>query len=531
MNLDFSPLTPLKNAVRSIAERIIPTRLKTITNFTLEDDTVSAGIDVDVLHGILSEARGGDTRRLFALYRDITTQDAHVLSEFQKRKLAVLGEAPQITAYIADAEDEATPESGFARDFIARTWEEIDDKIGILSHLLDATLYPVAVIEKTFRPSDNPGLRFELDTLTPVPYHLLDYSTGELRIRDTDGHGRPLTTTHEASHFRYIVHRGHLLTNIPDNWGGPMRALVFWWMFSTMDRDWWVRFLERFGSPFLVGKYDSADDLSRLRLEAAFSEATRLFGLAVSRETMVEIHQANQTGAGDAYAAFHRVANAEKSKLIVGQTMTAEAQATGIGGAQAKVHDNVRGDIRQFDSLALGGCLRDQLFRQLLTINGLGGFPPEITWGAAATAEESEITGSILQSLPGAGLRIADEAIPALSQKLGFAVERVQLTPPVSPPSDPFALAAPSTLVAPKPNRTAAARTANNAIAAGAAADLSRAFGKDLAPVRQAILDSTSAADLEARLVPLVAGYSPGKAADIVQQALAAHAANALSRR
>ena len=47
-----------------------------------------------------------------------------------------------------------------------------------------------------------------------------------------------------------------LLTSVPDNWGGPMRSIIFWWLLGHMGRDWWARYLDKYGSPFVVGKYD-----------------------------------------------------------------------------------------------------------------------------------------------------------------------------------------------------------------------------------------------------------------------------------
>ena len=87
----------------------------------------------------------------------------------------------------------------------------------------------------------------------------------------------------------------------PDNRGGPMRSLVFWWLLSSMGRDWWARFLDKYGSPFLVGKYDQADDASRGVLERAFQWAVRVGGIVVSKQTEVEIIQASASQSGDAF--------------------------------------------------------------------------------------------------------------------------------------------------------------------------------------------------------------------------------------
>jgi len=129
-----------------------------------------------------------------------------------------------------------------------------------------------------------------------------------------------------------------------------MRSIVFWWLLSVMDRDWWARALERFGSPFIVARYDQADDKTRSKLEIALSMATRLFGVVVSKETEIELKEAASSQSGDAFDKFHTVCQREKSKHILGQTLSSEAQGTGLGSGVAKGQSDVRNDIRQFDA-------------------------------------------------------------------------------------------------------------------------------------------------------------------------------------
>ncbi|MEM9081615.1 MAG: DUF935 family protein, partial [Verrucomicrobiota bacterium] len=299
--------------------------------------------------------------------------------------------------------------------------------------------------------------------------------------------------------------------------------IVFWWLFKTMDREWWVRFLDRYGSPFLVGKYDQNDDASRIILNHAFAAATKLFGLVISKDTEVEIQQAGTNQNSDAFKTFHDVANREISKLILGQTMTAEAQPQGIGGSQALVHDEVRGDIRQFDATALGETIREQLFAPLVKVNNLPGRPPVITWGDE-TDQAAEATGKLLSDLKSANLEPDDEALPAISKRLGFDIRRAQQSIP--PAGNPTLFAA-SGPISPKELAVDQAGAANLRIARAASADLAQAFRGHFAPVRAAILESQSPEDLERRLTVLYADLDPARLAPIIEQALVAFTANA----
>lgn len=416
----------IRQTLQKLADRFLPRRTIYVNDTRHDPPSLAATLDVDLLHGILDEAQSGNTQRLFAVYRDLVLGSSHGQSEFNTRKLAVVGEQP-----IFEPADKKLPVSVAACDLISLLWTEYPGGRQAVTHLLDASLWPVSLVEKTFKPSARPGFRFEIAGLRPVPYHLLDYSEGRLRIQDVSPQGFPLGTFHEPDPRRYIMHRGHLMTSIPDNFGGPMRAALFWWLFATMDRDWWIRFLERFGAPFIVGKYDPSDDGSRGLLKTAFSAATRLFGLVVSRGTEVEVHSVSATNHGDAFERFHDVAKRELSKLILGQTMTSEAQAGGIGGTQAQVHDGVRGDIRKFDALALSDTLRHQLFRQLLDINGYVGVPaPTVSWGADPA--DAKTLAETIKTLYEAKLRPIGASLADISHDLGFQIERFEDGVPIT---------------------------------------------------------------------------------------------------
>lgn len=482
-------MNALATALGKALQRLLPTESRLRFNSRHEPEAVAHRMTAGELHDILREAEGGDTRRLFALYRDVILQHGHCQSEFSKRKLAVLGNAQTFQPY-----DKNDPADVQAMDLVEAIWNDTPGKREALTHLLDSSLYPVAVLEKRFRPARRPGLRYEVEALTPVPHHLLDFSAGRLRIRDVDPDGLPLESFYEPSPATHIVHRGHLLTSIPDNWGGPMRAVLFWWLFATMDREWWARFLERYGAPFIAARYPEGNDAARRALEQALSTATRLFGLAMPEGASVDLVAAAASSHGDAFQAFAEFANAEISKIIVGQTMTAEAKSQGIGGSQAQVHDRVRSDVRDFDSAALGESLRDQLFAQLIAVNGLTGRAPTISWGEVA-GQEAQLTSALLQAVTAAGLEISDDGISTISQKFGLPLQR-RTGPP------------PGVLSAFTPD-SAGRNAAIDAIAAAGAPGLARAFRDDFADLSRIIRESRSPAELESQLAALCAGYSP----------------------
>ncbi|MBB5351063.1 phage gp29-like protein [Haloferula luteola] len=553
--------------LRSIIQRLVP--LKSVRKWLdvrQEPAPIANGMSVDALHHILDAAAHGDLTDYFSLARDIVAGHSHCSSEFGKRKLAVLGDEMRVEAC-----DDENPADVSVANAIRENLDELDELLDAQLHLLDATLYPVALLEKIYRPSTKPGWHYELAELRPVPHRLLDWTDGYLRIWDVDARGNRLSTKHDADPMRYVIGRLHVHAGLPDTWGGPMRAVVFWWLFSVMDRHWWARFLDRFGSPFMVAKYDDTDDAARAVLGQAFQTASKVFGLAVPKHVEIELEQAATAGAGDAFEKFHAVANAELSKVIVGQTMSSTAQNVGLGGGQATIQEAVRQDIRQFDGRRLGHVMRTQIFDSLCRLNGWQGRSPTVAWGGESAAELSAI-GAVLPALKDAGVELTDDGIETLSGRLGLGLRRAAAVvqpgsegllgpPPIDDQEDQeitsfneltlalerlnragdqqlvaetrkkiqarLAALSADAVVPALTRRSNAVRDACDAIAAGQAETLALAMIDSLSPVAGILRDSESLEDFEAKLRQRFPELPSRKAASIVEACLVSNAANA----
>ncbi len=501
---------------------LIPFSKRTAYDYRQAPMTLATSLDVDRVHAIFNEAQTGNVRDLFTLYRDIIVADNHIQTEFSKRKLAVLGDV--LTSLPADKTQPLDGANAAAQDAAIKATPGFMDAC---IHLLDSCLWPVAIVEKIYAPTPT---GYRIAKLVPVPYELLDYSFGYLRIWDTDpATGLQGGTAQVPDPARYIIHRGHLLSaTLPDNWGGPMRSLVFWWLLGAMDRDWWSRFLDRYGSPFVVGKYEQGDDVSRSILQRAFSYATKLGGLVVSKETEVELIQTAAGNSGEAYAKFLEICQDEKSKLICGQT-SSHATSGGLGSGVSNQQEGVRQDYRQWDAVRLATTLRDQLFTQYFQINNLPGGVPTLSWGGESSKEQLS-TGTLLESLAHSGVGLTDAGIAALGQRLGLLLQRAPVASADGGNAGggmPFG--APAGLSAAQLTSLATtldAHVAQDDIARAGSADLARAFRGSLAPVRRMIALSRSQQELEASLKAWYPDWPAEKTAKIVESALVAYAAS-----
>jgi phage gp29-like protein len=515
------------NIIQKALAKFLPTTTRIFANRHQEPRPESRTMDVDEMHTILKLAESGDCERLFGLYRDIVSSHSHTQGEFMKRKLAVLGDPMNFIP--DDSENEVQVK--LAND-VKSHLEAMPNWLEIMAHLLDSTLYPVAVAERTYRQSQKPGWRWEISEISQLPHHHLTWPDGVLEIRETDASGYFSGRTSELDETRHIRHRGNLLTSVPDWWGGPMRAVVFWWLFSVMDRDWWTRFLDRFGAPFLEGTYDSSDERARYELQSAFSAATKLFGIVVSDGAKVKMHQANTSSAGDAFEKFHAVANKEISKIIVGQTLSAEGANLGLGGGQAGAQAEVRDDIRKLDALLLSTTIKTRILQPLWRVNGWDTPVPSVTFGGESTKDQA-ITGTLLSSLAEAGLQLTEDGLNILSTRLGLPLERVARNP-----EETIALSARthgeiSLLSGParRNERQRQARRATDAVIAAASPRLAKHLHSQTKDIEAAILSAASPDEAVEKVAVLTAGLDQTEAAMLVAATMSACSCNALAAR
>lgn len=97
----------------------------------------------------------------------------------------------------------------------------------------------------------------------------------------------------------------------------------------------WAQFVELFGMPIRIGKYNSMDDASRRLLIQAFETAGSAPYMVVPKESDVETTLMSGTANGALYNDFRQACNEEILITILGQTMTTQS---GASLSQSQVH-------------------------------------------------------------------------------------------------------------------------------------------------------------------------------------------------
>ena len=101
----------------------------------------------------------------------------------------------------------------------------------------------------------------------------------------------------------------------------------------------WAQFVELFGMPQRIGKYNSMDEQSRRLLIQAFEEAGSAPYIVIPKESDVEQTTLSGSSNGALYNDFRNACNEEILITVLGQTMTTR---DGASLSQSKVHMEVQ---------------------------------------------------------------------------------------------------------------------------------------------------------------------------------------------
>jgi phage gp29-like protein len=446
-----NPFADTSNEVKPVQPP--PTTIKAANSGVSLPPNISTQVDVARIQSILRASEHGEPYQLNALYRDMILGFPHLQAEWSKRKMTITGQPMTIVPYDVDNAEDVTA---------ARVIEEMIDGCynwtdGV-KHLLDATLYPCSAVEKIYEPV-NPAspdgafytqpIMYRLKSLAPVDYTLfcyripflasqnvsnpvLNFDANEwepwLRFFSVEPKSGAINWStaevYKPDKNRHIIHRGNFLsTSIPDSYGGQMRAILFFYLLATQGRDWMALYMQKYGSPFLVGKTNTQNQDSVDMLMNSFSMGQQLGAVVVNSTDAVEVVQASANDGANAHKTLIDICNREVSKVVIGQELSSTAKNTGMGSGVSELQGEVRDDFRIADMTKLADTLRKQLFIPYLRLNGYRGRAPHITWGGFR-ADQGLQTAQTLEALFGAGIRLSDDGLRHLNEKMGFELEK-----------------------------------------------------------------------------------------------------------
>ncbi len=149
--------------------------------------------------------------------------------------------------------------------------------------------------------------------------------------------------------------------------GGIARIVAFSWMCKFYSLKDWMAFIETYGLPLRLGRYDASatpQDVQKL-FQAVANIGTD--AAAVLPKSMEIDFENGPTGTGDKiFENLARWADEQVSKAVLGQTMTSDS---GSSEAQANVHNEVRHDIAASDARGITAALNRDLVQPFIILN------------------------------------------------------------------------------------------------------------------------------------------------------------------
>lgn len=308
------------------------------------------------LASLLLQAEQGDMIAYLELAEEMEEKDPHYLSVLGTRKRAVARMPIEVEE--ADDSEEAKADAQLVRDWLDRDMLQAE-----IFDIMDAVGKGFSVTEMIW--DLQPGLWQPEDLKWRDPrWFEFDRVNGEtLRLR-TAGEPEALPAG------KFIVHFHKAKSGLPIR-GGLARVVAWGWMFKNFSIKDWVSFLETYGMPLRVGRYDNGETEDNIEILARAVADLGADAAAVFPKTMeVEfIDGKGGSAPSDLWRSMAEYIDDQVSKVVLGQTNTTDAKAGGLGSGQAEVHDGVREDIADADAVMVAATLNRDFVKPLIIFN------------------------------------------------------------------------------------------------------------------------------------------------------------------
>lgn len=432
----------------------------------------------------LRDADNGSIIAQHQLFDDMLDRDPHLRCEFDKRTAA-----PTTLDWSIEP-----PANASARESADAAWAEeilrdvVDDFEDLLVGMQDAIGHGFSGVElewkrwgKEWIPSFHPR---------PQTWFQQDTTRRHIHLQDGSADGAPLVPMGWIFHTPRKVKTGYTSR------AGLLRPAVWPFLYKAYSVGDFAEFLETYGLPIIVGKYPPGaapeEKSSLLRAVAALGHDAR----AIMPEGMqLDIQTVTGGAGGSHHLAMIDWADRAHSKLILGQVLSAEAEATGMGSGVADLQGEVRNDILVSDARQLAATLTRDLVYPLMVLNKGGDSLrrcPRFVFDLGE-AEDLALYADALPKLASNGARIP---VPWVHEKLRIPMateqEPVFGAPPAQPPAATATLRAALAALA-APAKPAAPRDGIDALVDEALADWQPLVAPMADPI-QAAMDESAAA-------------------------------------
>ncbi len=387
----------------------------------------SRGLTIRRLPRLLQEAEQGYLSAQADLFDDMVEKDGHIFSEMAKRKNALLG-----LDWSIEPRRGATAEEKNIAAMVQEWFDTLDNLEDIILQAADAIGHGFSCQELEWALEENVWLPSEAH-LRPHRWFQARPDRGdEIRLSDGSIDGAELWP------FGWLVHRHAAKTGFTGQ-SGLYRVLVWPYLFKNFAVRDLAEFLEIYGLPARVGTYMSgATDADKDALFEALVMLGHNAAGIIPQGTNIDFKSA-ASGQADPFVAMIDWCERTVSKVILGATLTSQADGKTSTNALGNVHNDVRHDILVADARQLEGFFRNMI-DMLLRINGYDVSRRRLPKLVFDTRDLEDIASfsTGVKNLVESGMN----SIPAswVHKKIGIPVpqkDEAVLQPPVQTPAQP----------------------------------------------------------------------------------------------
>lgn len=316
-----------------------------------------AGLTPERASAVLRNADAGYLADQTRLFDDMLDRDAHLRAEFDKRTGA-LGVLDWRIAPPMDASAREKKNAAYVEEMIRNALDDFED---VVVHLMEAAGYGFSAVELEWTRLGSEWLpRFHP---RPQTWFAPDETRTAFGLSGTDGF-EALFPMGWIAHVARKVKTGYLGRS------GMLRGALWPFMYKAFSIGDFAEFLEIHGLPIIVGKYmPGANEAEKASLMSAVAALGRDARAIMPEGMALEISKVSGDSGGGSHLDMVDWADRSQSKLVLGQTLSAESKSTGLGSGVADFQAEVRRDILHADARQLAATLTRDLVYPLLTLN------------------------------------------------------------------------------------------------------------------------------------------------------------------
>lgn len=242
-------------------------------------------------------------------------------------------------------------------DFYTELFKFIDIN-KLIEDILEAPLFGYQPIEILY---DKDGANIIPTKIVAKPQEWFYYNTKDNNFYfDSKSNNDGILIEAHNPKFLLPTHRATYL----NPYGECLLSKTFWnVVFMNSGMEFWSTFMEQYGMPFMIGKYDRNKPTAER--EELFTMLKRMVQNAVGvipNDGSIEIINPDKNGSNTVYKDFITKCENNISKVVLGQTLTTDIGTTGSYAA-ANTHQQVREDLIQNDVRLVESCINSLILK------------------------------------------------------------------------------------------------------------------------------------------------------------------------